>query len=1098
MDDMQAALRSINIDSAAGPDGIPLRLFRLLDGRNLLLLRDVFEETRRSGQIPTDWKQSRLTLIYKAKDPADVANWRPITVQKSITLLFTKILAQRLLRLMWQLRVIPMTQKCNVQNISGVNEHSFLLRAMLEDMQTKARLGVTGAELIIIFTDVAKAFDSIQRGTLLDMLPRVLGQVEPFAKLLGDLYKDVTLILTDAEGLAVQIPKRGGIHQGDAMSALLYILVARFADLLKEQRDQAESDASLTELQADNHTTTTAPTPGYIFLGDTAAHYPCTEMSYEDDRNVVAGGVKEAQTNLSKIAAGQAADVNLFFNAAKTTVLALRVNPANKQVEAFDPRLRLDGVYLRALSLHEPVRSLGLTVTGDGSTAAGSTLACQRFIDAVTKLDQSVLDATRKIALLRMVAIAGLEHHFSNTVFAAADLDDLDKMQRNMVRKWLGANTILINDAFLRAPLIDGGLAIYNIRERWEVLYLSAFAHMTCAHDPVTRHAAWSLVHTSQLDMTWQADEKSDNSKTRDCFTSPERLRLLTEASRSLSTEAAKPPFFGWARLPAGQTGDRSGSGGTARPALQYARLAKKWGVGFFVPGVSHALSLSEETSASATTHIFPPKAASRETAGQPPLRDLVFLLDGEIVDGPFKLTQKLLDKMTQQYREDLVKLKVVAGKIEAHQGISYLPLQHTIRFTRSYLSPTLIRYSDAETSIILKAQLDLWPTASKLHTVMPTKVTSPECVHCRCARETVSHLLSLPQNGSPLSPLSLMATRRGMQQPATAASASAIAAVRVSGSHPEPLASMATSRHNQIVHVLVDTLRTLKEDRYSCIIEEMKLDTIVLEAPDITLNGPGTQHFDQSPHTLAQQNKITADRDRLRRLHSDLTAALRELRNGSVCHNGRRLSHTKPDILVVFETFVPRRPQNPATATSPCDTDSESTQLSKTPVGNWERRAFIVDVVCTADEYALAEHDVGLMTLCTPATLEQFDDMGWNSVDPINGMISVQDKRSPAKQVPVFCRYSPYISKLKKYDAIAGYLLERLQLNSCTVLPLVFGVRGFVSSATVSHLAKLLSPRQVLTTAALTRTLMHRIMHIIFTAIVRIYRSWKQLSGTR
>lgn len=141
-----------------------------------------------------------------------------------------------------------MTQKCNVQNISGVNEHSFLIRAMLEDMQTKARLGVD-ATLIVVFTDVAKAFDSVQRGSLLKVLQSVLGDVQPFIDLIGNMYEDVSIILTDSHDQAIQMPKQAGIHQGDALSAILYII------LVEDVRRDYEGD-QLTQT-------------GYAFFGET-------------------------------------------------------------------------------------------------------------------------------------------------------------------------------------------------------------------------------------------------------------------------------------------------------------------------------------------------------------------------------------------------------------------------------------------------------------------------------------------------------------------------------------------------------------------------------------------------------------------------------------------------------------------------------------------------------------------------------------------------------------------------------------------------------------------------------------------------------------
>ena len=464
------------------------------------------------------------------------------------------------------------------------------------------------------------------------------------------------------------------------------------------------------------------------------------------------------------------------------------------------------------------------------------------------------------------------------------------------------------------------------------------------------------------------------------------------------------------------------------------------------------------------------------------------------------------MEKMQRQYCDELRKLKVSAARIDAHQGLSFLPLQLTIRYTRLYLAPDLIRYSDAETSIILKAQLDLWPTANKLHSIMPTKVSSPMCIHCRLARETVSHLLSLPQNGSALSPFSQQSDV--LDQVAMAnASQNSRPRSSVTGSHPEPLASLATQRHNHIVTALANTLRTQlpQNDMYGCIVEEMSPATIALHCTPRDRRGVPNVSSAHEPGpasvvtTTCGADSTQCHDDRLRELRAALEKVLaREFADNpdakarSSCNGLVGLAHTKPDLVAVFERFVPNAQQKPK------HTESDGKHgTGRTPKGHWERHAYIVDVVCTADEYALGEQDIGYATLRKSATLRQFDEMGWNCVDREHGTISVTREGSSAP-TNVHCRYSPYISKLKKYRPMALFLREQLHLSSCSVLPLVFGVRGFVPSATITNLRTLLSPRADLATGGLVRTLMHRLMHIIFSTIIKIYRSWKQLVPPR
>ena len=863
--EMQAALRSININSSPGPDGVPIKIFRLFDAVSLSSLHREFERVRAQGSVPEQWKESRITLIYKKGEAAEVANWRPITVQKAITLLFTKIFARRLLRALWQLRVMSMSQKCNVQNIAGVSEHCFMLRAILEDMRTKARLGID-ATCIIVFTDVAKAFDSIQRGTLLDVLRGLLGDVQPFIKLIGSLYEDVSIILSDADGQAATVPKQAGIHQGDALSAIFYIMVNEYA------RRMYENDTSCSQRR------------GYVFLGDTQAAFPCTKMNYEDDEQQCFSSVSEARRTLDQLTQALRS-VYLTLNPSKCTVLALRTvatssgafgapqvsqsmgaidtpqlpqstakttRSRSRQLQAFDPGLEIDGVRLRVLHIDEPFTSLGLTLTGSNDMSHGQAAAISIFFKALTQLDQSTLDVGKKLYLMRTVVHAKIEHHFRNMYFSAEALENLDRLQRSIVRKWLQADTFKLNDAFMQASCDDGGLGLSSLRDRWELLYLSNFAHMVCAHDPALRNAAWSMVHTSQIGRVWPPCRAERSSR---YVTSKPRDRLLTEHTYQQAEERARPAFFGWTRLPAEEQatpqmpsstqpaptsfhstqppGESSspqramrrtnlhGASAHASMAVQYARLAHKLNVGFYVPHLflvaNDATASHAACAAGSGSQRSSPEPAMRQRSPTSPLQQLILSLDGAAVDGPFALTSLLMDKLRHKYKDELAKQRIVEGYIERHQGLSHLPVATTIPFTRLFLSAQCDRYTDQEVSIILKAQLDLWPTAVKLsllkspsHAAAGAIPPSVMCRYCRSQRETVSHLLTISQN---LDTDAASAQRHLNRSPAFAADLRARlahAAHRPNHelqpapeSHPAELASLATTRHDLIVRTI-------------------------------------------------------------------------------------------------------------------------------------------------------------------------------------------------------------------------------------------------------------------------------------------------------
>ena len=82
----------MSVTSAAGPDGITIRLLRSCPAR---LLAQIYNIWILTGTIPEALKHARTTLIPKTPDAAEPAKFRPITVGSTMVRAFTKIMAHR-------------------------------------------------------------------------------------------------------------------------------------------------------------------------------------------------------------------------------------------------------------------------------------------------------------------------------------------------------------------------------------------------------------------------------------------------------------------------------------------------------------------------------------------------------------------------------------------------------------------------------------------------------------------------------------------------------------------------------------------------------------------------------------------------------------------------------------------------------------------------------------------------------------------------------------------------------------------------------------------------------------------------------------------
>ena len=76
--EVEHLLKTMRPDVATGPDSVSSIMLRNTASTISSPLTAIFNQSLATGSVPSDWKRSNITPVYKKDDPALATNYRPI------------------------------------------------------------------------------------------------------------------------------------------------------------------------------------------------------------------------------------------------------------------------------------------------------------------------------------------------------------------------------------------------------------------------------------------------------------------------------------------------------------------------------------------------------------------------------------------------------------------------------------------------------------------------------------------------------------------------------------------------------------------------------------------------------------------------------------------------------------------------------------------------------------------------------------------------------------------------------------------------------------------------------------------------------------